>query len=466
MSRLDSRTSSPSRSIWLQIPEDTFRQHLVDLEKRTNAVPVEPQIFNLEHNTDACAHTLPLYVEQQLADDFAFLAAIEEGAQSVAAACLEEHVQPAGLTVRFAALDLTLSDQVKAALQQIADGLVSSATNLDNLMQVEVLFEQIVKLHFRRLLARLRSNKWEKPKYLLRQHKKPLWQDFANMIHRVQFLFTKKEAALRDSVETKLHGLAALYQAFESSDSGSHNEFPLLQDLIKASYQICKAEHVALFAQRLEDSVKKTPTSKVASAIKCLRQIEKIAAHWRIATFLVGVSRKYPSLFHSKLQLAFLTPYKSVPTEIGYETWANSCHVHAEVQLVVYYDLHLQSASCVSKSNGSRHATSQQSYYRPRVIGTSKWLCYLCYLFLRSHDCFVPANTHGRLYDQWTVPDLAEYGDHLRARYRSIVNAVDEEVVKETTQVGAATKEDSGLVKWRAEPMTSRQNLLSMESSI
>ncbi|KAJ4341276.1 hypothetical protein N0V95_007282 [Ascochyta clinopodiicola] len=409
---------------------------------------------------------MPLHVEQQLADDFAFLAAIEEGAQSVAAVCLEEHVQPAGLTIRFAALDLTLSDEVKTAIQQIADGLASHPIIFDSLVQVEMVFELIVKLHFRRMLARLRSKKWEKPKYLSRQHKKPLWQDFANVIHRVQFLFSKKEIALRGSVEAKLTGLAASYQAFETSDSGSRNEFFLLRDLIKASYQVCKAEDVALFARRLEDSVNKTPTSKVASAIKCLRQIEKIAAHWRIATSLVGLSRMYPSLFHSRLQLAFLTPYKSIPTGIGHETWANSCHVHAEVQLAVYYDLHLQSASFVSETTGSRHAPFQPRYHRPRVIGTSKWLCYLCYLFLRSHRQFIPANTHGRLYDQWTVPDLAEYGDHLCAHYRNIVKSIDEEVVKETNKISAATKEDPSLVRWRAEPMTSRQNLLGVESSV
>lgn len=463
MSRLDSRTASPDRSIWLQISEDTFRQHLVALEKCTNAVPVEPQLFPLEPNAVASAHTLPLHVEQQLADDFAFLASVEEGAQSVAAVCLEEHVQPASLTVRFAALDLSLSDDVKTALQRIADGLVPGASTVDGSTRVETVFEQIVRLQFRRLLARLRSNKWEKPKYLSRQHKKPLWQDFANLIHRVQFLYTKKELALRHSVEAKLHDLLLSYQTFETSEPGSGTEFLLLRELVKASYQLCKAEEIVSFARRLEASVSTTPTSKVASAIKCLRQIEKIAAHWRIATSLIGTSFDYPSLFRVKLQLAFLTPYKSVPTEIGYETWAASCHVHAEVQLAVYYDLLLQPASC---SEDSTHKVSRLNFRRPRAIGTSKWLCYLCYLFLRSHGCFTPANTHGRLYDQWTVPDLAEYGDQLCARYRRVVQDIDEEVVKETNINGLVEVEASGLVRWRAEPMTSRQNLLGVENIV
>ena len=468
MSRLESRTSSSDRSIWLDLPEQIFRQHLVELEKRTNAVPVEPQIFSLGEDQKARGHTLPLRVEQQLADDLAFLAAIEEGAQSVAAVCLEEHVQPAGLTVRFAALDLALNSEVKTALQCIADTLVSSPCGYDNSTQVERLFEQIVKLHFRRLLARLRSNKWEKPKYLSKQHKKPLWRDFANLIHRVQFLYTKKEAASRRSVEAHLQRLVPFYEAFETSEAGSQNEFGSLQELIKASYQFCKAKDVAEFARRLEDSPSTTPTAKVASAIKCLRQIEKIAAYWRIAVSLIDTSRNYPSLFHSKLPLAFLTPYNGVPTVIGYETWASSCHVHAEVQLAVYYDLLRQSSYTIDSIGGSQglQGLQESAFHHPRVIGTSKWLCYLCYLFLRCHGCYVPANTHGRLYDQWTVPDLAEYEDKLCARYRSILHTIDEEVVRETNNTGPAEAKDSGLVRWRAEPMTSRQNLLNTDGVV
>jgi hypothetical protein len=429
-------------------------------------VPIKPQNFPLEHSNATDDHTLPLQVEQQIADDFAFLAAIEEGAQSVAAVCLEEHVQPTELGIRFAALDLSISDEVKNALQHIADGLTSPPLGVDNQTQVERLFERIVSLHFRRLLARLRSSKWEKPKFLSRQHKKPLWQDFANVIHRVQFLYTKREAASRRSVEARLESLAASYEAFESSKSGSCEEFYSLCELIKASYLCCKAGEVMGFAQRLTNSVTATPTSKVASALKCLRQVEKIAAYWRIADSLVVATRQYPSLFQRKLQLAYLTPYESVPTTVGYEAWATSCHVHAEVQLTVYYDVLFQDSPCPAESVVVSQHTPQPRFHRPRTIGTSKWLCYLCYLFLRFHGYYPPANTHGRLYDQWTIPDLAEYSNQLFTCYRKIVHAIDQEVVRETDSTASLGAEDTSLVRWRAEPMTSRQNLLGVESEL
>jgi hypothetical protein len=149
--------------------------------------------------------------------------------------------------------------------------------------------------------------------------------------------------------------------------------------------------------------------------------------------------------------LAFLTPYQAVATEIGYEAWAKSCHVHAEVQLAVHYDLLAQDI-----------AHSETTFLTPRVIGTSKWLCYLCYRFLVAHGRFVAVNTHGRLYDQWTIPDLDSYGEEMCNRYRNIVRDIDAEVVKEIGDTGAVV--EGSMLRWRAEPMTSRQNLLDVDS--
>ncbi|KAI4736573.1 hypothetical protein E4T50_12922 [Aureobasidium sp. EXF-12298] len=442
MSRLQTRTANSESSIWHDLPEDTFRRHLVELEKITNSVPVEPQTFPLDLHSDGSKndHTLPLSVEQQIADDFAFLAAIEEGAQSVAAVCLEERLQPARLTVRFAALDLALDDQVKIALDAITSTL-GTISDVDDSTRTEELFSQIVDLHFRRLLARLRSIKWEKPKYLAKQHKKPLWQDFANLLHRVQFVYTKKEAVLRRSVEAQVQQLAAIFEGFEAVEAGSQDEKCHLQELIKASYRFCKTGDIADFAQRLENSITASPTPKVASAIKCLRQLEKIGAYWRVTTSLIAHGLKYPTLFGADLQLAFLTPYEAVATDIGHEDWAKSCHVHAEVQLTVHYDLL------------SQHTLPSTSpFLPPRVIGTSKWLCYLCWRFLVAH---------GGLYDQWTVPDLEGYGEEMCRRYRGIVRDIDAEVVREIGETGAG--EVGSMLRWRAEPMTSRQNLLGVD---
>lgn len=411
MSLKEPRTASAEKSIWLDLSEDIFRQHLVTLEERTNTIPMDPRVFSsaewVPYSQIERKYTLPLEIEQQIADDFACLAAVAEGAQSVAAVCIEEHPQNLGITLRFAAMDVSIDEAVKLALQAVANTLTGAASASGAKTSdpyVEQLFDVIIRLHELRLLARLRSAKWEKPDYLSKSHKKPLWQDFSNLIHRAQFAYAKSEKTKRQIVEHQLKELSLVYQNFESSAI----DLSSLKNLVNASFEFCSEVQIKDYLHRLQRQTKQT--SQIAGAIKSLRQIQKIAAHRRIAISLIEAARKYSSLFHN-FEIAYLTPYQSVPTSIGYHDWAKTCHVHAEVQLVVHYDLNPEQ--------------------RPRVIGTSKWLCYLCYQFLRAHSLFFPSKTHGQLFDQWTIPDLREFDDVVVRRYRGVVLAMDEAVVRQ-----------------------------------
>lgn len=443
-------TSDLENSIWRDIPEDTFRQHLVALEERTNAVPLDPQLFALEEWLKASPYasrteySLPLATEQQLADDFACLVAVEEGAQSVAAVCVEEWVEPAGMLLRFAALDVEMGESVRNALGEVSEILARAAKDSSKGVSeceslVDDLFHIVVQLHHRRLLARLRSVRWKKPKHLQKSHKKPLWQDFANLMHRAQFYYVKEKAS-RLLVERSIVDLAAVYEAFETSPPTSIEEVVTLKQLVNDSFVFCSNNLIQDYVQRIYSTEGAVPTKQVGSAIKCLRQIQKIAAYRRVCISLVGTAQVHPKLLIDGVQIAYLTPYKSIPTSIGYEEWAKTCHVHAEVQLAVHYDV-----------VGSLEQ-DQASMLPPRTIGISKWLCYLCYQFLRAHKKFFPSKTHGRLYDQWTIPDLADFNQTTLASYRSIVQAIDNEVVQQT---------QSEPELWRVEPMTSIEHHFS-----
>ncbi|MBV36523.1 MAG: hypothetical protein CMP47_13895 [Rickettsiales bacterium] len=452
---MNPRTAGLEKSIWRDLPEETFRSHLVQLEERTNAVPADAQQFPVsgpffERDTDA--YTFSLHDELRLADAFAFIAAVQEGAQSVAAVCLEENARDRTLTVRFAAVD-AINESLQKALSTVCEILAHSAEQgTDSHEQFDGLFQFVTRLHVQRLLGRLRSSKWEKPKYLSRTHKKPLWQDFANLIHRIQFLYTKNERAVRDVVESQLGSLAELYSVFETIPSNCEEEFSHLTHLIHTSYDRCTSEVLQGYAARLAGAGQ---TNQVRAAVKTLRQIEKIAAYYRVPSTIIRASRRYPHYFlQQHLRLVYLPPYASIPTSIGYEEWAKTCHVHAEVQLVIHYDLNSLLATRVTSTG-----TAQVKVLPPRVIGTSKHLCYLCYLFIKTHGRFLPTNTHGRLYDQWTIPDLVEFTDKQRERYRDIIIKMDDEVVSRAANPPS----------WRAEPMTSRENLLDAvrdESSI
>jgi hypothetical protein len=411
LARKDPRTASQDNSVWLDLTEDDFRQHLVILQRKTGPVPMDPQVFSLKDwNSNSpyinSLYKLPLDVEQRLADDFAFLAAVEEGGQSVAAVCIEEHFQSPGMTLRFAAMDISRNEAVGKGLRAICEILPAASAFEGSLSEhVNSLFEHIIRLHFRRLLARLRSSKWEKPEYLSKSHKKPLWRDFENLVHRAEHAYPRKEKMTRRLVEGRLKELATVYENFEASE----DELPSLMHLVDASFAISSTEEIKDFAQRLQTNTKHT--HQVASAIKSLRQIQKIGSYRRICMSLIAAAKQFPNLFQHVV-LEYLDPYQGVSTTIGYHEWATTCHVHAEVQLAVHYDLN---EDC-----------------RPRCIGTSKWLCYLCYHFIKEHGLFFPSKTHGRIFDQWTVPDLREFGAALVTKYRHILKEIDSVVLRQS----------------------------------
>ncbi|CAG8958043.1 hypothetical protein HYFRA_00000387 [Hymenoscyphus fraxineus] len=462
MSKRNPRTAHPSKSIWRPpLEEDSFRRNLVTLEERTNAVPIAPLAFDAdvwmggrESGGDG-DHILPLKVEQQLADEFASLAAVEEGAQSVAAVCVEEvnrslSVNPMrdecenrngnenekqnSLRLRFAALDTTLDSNIKLLLLEISALLCQFTSSEEEC--VEAIFEKVLTLHKRRLLARLRSKKWEKPKYLAKSHKKALWKDFENLKHRTQFLYSKKEKSSLSSILASLDFLAKIYADFEEIE----DEGERLRDLVIKSYEFSVSGEARGYLKRLEDSVGKVATSQVSSAIKSLRQIQKIGSYRRICYSLVNISRAYKMVFEGGIEMEFLSGYEGVQTSVGYESWAGSMHVHAEIQLCVFYDLLFQS----SADKPSTHA--KPDFPKPRAIGISKSLCFLCFQFLQKHKGFFPSRTHGRLYDQWTVPDLEEFSEETVKKYTCILGSVDAEVR------GLIEDEPEG---WRVEPMTS-----------
>lgn len=431
MSRLAVQTACPESSIWRDIPEAAFRQHLVDLEKQCNAVPIASQVFTSSSWTHVSSqHKLSVEEEQQTADDFAFLVAVNEGAQSVSAVCIEETtILSEGLTLRIAALDTTLGDDVTQALKSICGHLTRIANKTTQTPEdVEEVFHDIVALHQYRLKGYMRSCKWTKPRHLALSHKKPLWKDFPSLLHRAQHLYTKKEKQMRQQMESSISSLALLYTMYEQHEG---DEIMQLKHLVRATYHFCINHSTKDFVERLLNSVGATPTSQVQAAINQYRQLEKIAAYYRIATFLARIAVKHSSLFKSGIAIDYLKPYESTPTTIAHESWAHTCHVHAEVQLAVHYDLQSSSAETL----------------RPRCIGTSKWLCFLCYSFLEAHGKFFPSKTHGKLYDQWTIPDLVEFDDETVARYRDVIARIDSRVL-----------ELDGNVFWRPEPLTSRQD--------
>ncbi|KAL3480572.1 hypothetical protein BJX99DRAFT_18635 [Aspergillus californicus] len=433
------QTAVPSDTIWSRITEDDFRQHLVTLEKQTNAVPMD--VLTAKGDDDQHHRSgsfLPLKTEKQVADDFAYIAAVTEGAQSVAAVCLEQHIGSSlaldlpTLVITVAGMDI-INENVKQMLHAVVAQL--QYHNPAERDRTEIVFRLIIQQHEQKLLGRLRSRKWTKPKYLARTHKKSLWQDFDNLSHRAQHVYARRsERKDQEAITTSIQEVCKVYEDFEVTGGPTAQA---LEKLVRATFIWCKSPLVADYASKLEIA---GDTHQVAAAIKTLRQLEKIGAYWRIAEGLVAVADEHEHVFQ-RIDLGYLTPYASIPTSIAYKSWAHTCHVHAEIQLVVE----------LAKS-ASQQVGTAMGKMRPRTIGTSKYLCYLCYLFLQYHGAFQMLSTHGCLYDQWTVPDLAEYDTATRTKFAAVLESMDKHIAEQV--------KETECIIWRAEPMTSRQNLL------
>ena len=132
VTRLPLRTASAAYSIWRDSNEDDFRTRVVALEKASGEVPSDPKVHSIQQwsettsRQDNCKPLLPIYVEQRLADDFAFVAAAKEDPKAVSAVAIQERSDGLGLIIRLAANDGVLPE-VKDTLRAMLDLLASCA---------------------------------------------------------------------------------------------------------------------------------------------------------------------------------------------------------------------------------------------------------------------------------------------------------------------------------------------------
>ena len=112
-----------------------------------------------------------------------------------------------------------------------------------------------------------------------------------------------------------------------------------------------------------------------------VRQIQAVANYKRICIHLTDVSRAYWQYFNNA-ELHFV---KALPRQTWPAKSPQHFFVHAEIQMLV-------------------HCQGLTVEERPRYIGTSKRPCFLCFHFIRAHNQYGTRDSHGEVYNQWTVP--------------------------------------------------------------
>ena len=198
-------------------------------------------------------------------------------------------------------------------------------------------------------------------------------------------------------------GLCNTYEAVDRCSEEPSERVAAIKVAVQQSYEICtsggKCSIQTTIAAHGLDAVQ---TCKE----RVIRQVNKIGRYWGLCMDMAEDSRRYSVLFKN-ISLDFLAPYNKTSSRVHGKaiTRANvRCRVHAEIQLLVFLDQRAQS-----------------EFLRPRVIGVNKAACYLCNLFFLAHGSYFITKTHGRLYEQWTLPDLKQFSEQQRREYRRII---------------------------------------------
>ena len=146
---------------------------------------------------------------------------------------------------------------------------------------------------------------------------------------------------------------------------------------------------------------------------KLVTQLSKICRYWEICQNLTKFARDFPILARN-LQVEALRSYEPIQSGICNPSHPN-CWVHAEIQIIFHYAMHKP-----ARSHG------------PRVLGTSKAACYLCNLFIMHHGEYFVSKTHGQLYDQWTIPDLASVSAVAQDSFRAVLGDINQDILRDT----------------------------------
>lgn len=422
-------TAPPEDSVWRGIDRTTFRQNIAALEKtfrKTSGSKEAVSRHDWQKRRAELAsqdYILPFNVEQQLAEDFSFLVAAECDTKATSAVCIEEQSDPEGLVVRLAA-DEHVMTKVRKALKEILGLLVDRANKRLSLTPdegckidltsglsqgisrgecTERVFDLVVRLNRARMHARLRSNNWERSSNVSKANGQstPLYKALNQIVLRLRSSHCCCSNIIVPLCD-RLNTLSETYRAVEDvSERGK--EIQALKAICRESNEVFQWWARAISTSQYSDRDMKCCFSKAA-----IQQIGKIGRYWSLSANITSTARKYAELF-SNLRYDILTPYQSTMSDTSSKKPQVPCHVHAEMQMVAFYE---------SEENGVR--------IRPRVIGTSKASCYLCNLFIYCHGSFFLSQTQAQLHDQWTVPDLAEYPPTGRMRLRAALTEMSD----------------------------------------
>ena len=214
-------------------------------------------------------------------------------------------------------------------------------------------------------------------------------------------------SADKKSLQSKMRHLCDLLERIDRCDRSTPECGQLLREIVKKSYDLCTSAGTTT----LEETMRYYGVAKSKTyVVKHIRQVDKIGRYWGLCVSMTEGSRKYSKTF-ANVQLKALCPYQEKTSNIACKGQQARCHVHAEIQILVFYS-----------------TITNAALKKPRVIGVSKSACYLCNLFIQEHRQFFITKTHGQLYERWNFPDLDDFDPSERVKLCRALSAVDRQL--------------------------------------
>jgi hypothetical protein len=207
-------------------------------------------------------------------------------------------------------------------------------------------FAQVMILSRSRIHSRLQSAQWKKPAYY-RSVPVPLHQGLKNFSHwlRQQHPRWRSEDSL---LIQQLDNLCNLCQRVDGIPGDTEEELQHLKDIVCKSYDVCTSNG----SRTIENTISAHGFNpKQVCENKYIRQVDKIGRYWGSCRLMAEASRKYKDLFMN-MKLQILRPYRESKSLMSFKGGVVSCHVHAEIQLLVFYGLNPNLSASIPRTLG------------------------------------------------------------------------------------------------------------------
>lgn len=267
-------------------------------------------------------------------------------------------------------------------------------------------FGIIVRLRQESIYARIQS-RHRKPSRRPTAQRQPLHRQLALL----ESCVTRQNHAAHFVSSTE--SLRAALQDVDRLEPAGEDGISALKRVVKACHDFCTSRGHSV--QETLHQYGLDPDQ--ASRLPIVKSIEKVGHYFRICQDLIRASKHYSVLFKSLVLDVLPSFQKYTPLPMTSEGKI-SYRVHAEIQILIFYDLQ------------SPHIS-----LKPRVIGASKGACYLCNRFIYHHGSFFISKAHGRIYPKWNLPDLAIYSQEQRMRYQKILHLVNNDMLGVASKV-------------------------------